>query len=192
MEELRKQVRRAHRRLGLQRFLGTLGWCWSVTLLVVLVLIAVDKWHSLGVEAWAWGVGALGLGLLAAVAWIAATRRKPLEAAIEIDRRFALKERISSTLAMPPDDRESEAGEALVADALRRVERIDVTSKFAVRPPRRILLPLLPGVLAVLAEIRQQFDTARHGSTDPLTGRRIPRKHRQHAREYFDRFREGE
>ena len=44
----------------------------------------------------------------------------------------------------------------------------------------------------VEAEIQQQFETARQGSTDPLTGRRIPRKHRQHAREYFDRFREGE
>ncbi len=153
MEELRKQVRRAHRRLGLQRFLGTLCWCWSVTLLAALVLIAVDKWYPLGVEVWAWGVGALGLGLLAAIAWIVATRRKPLDAAIEIDRRFALKERVSSTLAMPPDDRESEAGQALVADALRRVERIDVATKFAVRPPRQILLPLLPGVLAVLAAV---------------------------------------
>ncbi len=41
-------------------------------------------------------------------------------------------------------------------------------------------------------EVQQQFETARRGSTDPLTGRRIPRKHRQHALEYFNRFREGE
>jgi hypothetical protein len=40
--------------------------------------------------------------------------------------------------------------------------------------------------------IQQQFDSARRGSTDPLTGRRMPRKHRQHARQYFDRFREGD
>jgi len=40
--------------------------------------------------------------------------------------------------------------------------------------------------------IREQVDSVRRGSTDPLTGRRIPRKHRQHAREYFDHFREGE
>ena len=43
----------------------------------------------------------------------------------------------------------------------------------------------------VEAEIQQQFDTTRHGSTDPLTGRQIPRKHSEHAREYFDLFREG-
>jgi hypothetical protein len=41
-------------------------------------------------------------------------------------------------------------------------------------------------------EIHQQFNTTRRASTDPLTNRRIPRKHRQHALEYFNRFREGE
>ena len=44
----------------------------------------------------------------------------------------------------------------------------------------------------VAEAIQQDFDTARRGATDPLTSRRIPRKHREHAREYFDRFREGE
>jgi uncharacterized phage infection (PIP) family protein YhgE len=43
----------------------------------------------------------------------------------------------------------------------------------------------------VQQEIQRQFDSAREGSTDPLSGRRIPSKHRQHAQEYFDRFREG-
>ena len=38
---------------------------------------------------------------------------------------------------------------------------------------------------------QQQFDSARHGSTDPLSGRHLPRKHSEHAEEYFDRFREG-
>ena len=31
MEELKKQVRRAQRRMGLQRFVGVLGWCWFGT-----------------------------------------------------------------------------------------------------------------------------------------------------------------
>ncbi|MBN2477557.1 MAG: hypothetical protein JXB62_23320 [Pirellulales bacterium] len=44
----------------------------------------------------------------------------------------------------------------------------------------------------VQQQIQQNVDAVRQGSTDPLTTRRIPRKHRQHAREYFDRFREGE
>ena len=43
----------------------------------------------------------------------------------------------------------------------------------------------------VEAEVQQQFDTARRGSTDPLSGRHLPRKHGEQAREYFDRLREG-
>ncbi len=43
----------------------------------------------------------------------------------------------------------------------------------------------------VEAELQQQFDTARHGYTDPLSGRRLPRKHSEQAEEYFDRLREG-
>ncbi len=68
---------------------------------------------------------------------------------MEIDRRFALKERVSSALAMPPDDLQSEAGQAVSADALRRVKRIDVAEKFAVIPPRKLLLPLAPAFAAL-------------------------------------------
>ncbi len=40
--------------------------------------------------------------------------------------------------------------------------------------------------------IEQQVDATRRGDTDPLTSRRIPKRQREHSREYFDRFREGE
>ena len=153
MNELEKQVRRAHRRLGFQRFLGVLGWCWFATLLVALVLIAAGKFFPVGVPAWGWAASALGLGLAAAAVWMLATRRGPLGAAVEIDSRFGLKERVSSTLSMRPEQRQTEAGQALVKDAVRRVGRIHVASRFAVRPDRRILLPLLPAVLALLVAV---------------------------------------
>jgi len=175
MEELNKQVRRAHRRMGLQRFAGVLGWCWFVPLLVVLGLTVVDRFYPLSVSTWGWAAGtdttstpveaqkalaivaawswaglALGLGLLAAACWILASLRKPLGAAIEIDRRFGLKERVSSTLSMSAEQRQSDVGRALVNDAIHRVSRVDVAGKFSVSPGKRILLPLLPGLLAFL------------------------------------------
>jgi len=149
MEELRKQVSRARRRLGLQRFFGALGWCWFATLLVATILIAVDKFFPMQVPAWGWIGGALGVGLFLAVAWMIATRRPAINAAIEIDQRFGLKERVSSTLAMPADEQETEIGQALVADAVRRVSRVDVPTKFGVVPSKGMLLPLLPGVIAL-------------------------------------------
>ena len=41
-------------------------------------------------------------------------------------------------------------------------------------------------------QIKEQFDSVKHVSADPQTDRNIPRQHRQQAREYFDRLREGE
>jgi len=90
------------------------------------------------------------LGLVTTAGWILATRRGPIQAAIEIDGRFGLKERVSSTLAISPEDRRSAAGKALIEDAAGRVQRIDVAGRFPVRPGKPVLLPLLPGVLAVL------------------------------------------
>jgi len=153
MNTLQQQVRRARRRLIVQRLLDVLAWCWLATLSVAFVLIAVDKRWPLGLEAWGWAAGALAVGLVAAMVWTFLHRSTPLEAAIELDHRFALKERVSSALALSPADRETEAGEALLADAVARIERIDVGGRFAVKPPRRLLLPLVPGVLAVLVAL---------------------------------------
>jgi hypothetical protein len=44
----------------------------------------------------------------------------------------------------------------------------------------------------VESQIQEEFDSTRRGSTDPSTGRQIPKKLGQHAREYFDNLREGE
>lgn len=150
MEELNRQVNRARRWLGLQRFAGALGWCCFATLLVALVFVVVDKYRPLGIEAWVFVVVGLGAGgFLAAV--IARVRsRGAIDAAIEIDRRFGLKERVSSTLALTPSERESEIGQALIADTQQRVKNIDVGEHFHLSPGRQLLLPLIPLVAAVL------------------------------------------
>jgi hypothetical protein len=130
MEELQKQVRRARRRITLQRYVNVLGWCWFAALMAAAVLICVDKYYPLHVPLWAWGAGAGAVGIVAAFVWTLLFRSQPLEAAIEIDRRFGLKERVSSTLAMPREDLESEAGQAVATDAAHRVARLEISEKF--------------------------------------------------------------
>lgn len=146
MEELARQVRTAQRRLGVQRFVGVLGWCCLVGLSVALVLIAVDKFWPIGLEPWVWPAGGLSLGIVAAVFWSIARGRGPVDAAIEIDRRFGLKERVSSTLAMSSEQRNSKVGEAVVRDAVSHVERVDVPGRFPISPGKQLLLPLLPAI----------------------------------------------
>ena len=150
MDELVKQVRRAQWRLAADRFLAVLGWCWFAGLTAAGVVILACKYYPLGVPDVAWAAGGLGLGLVAAAAWAGATARRGLDAAIEIDRRYGLKERVSSALAMPEAERGSEAGQALLSDALRRVGRIDVAEKFRLRPRWPLLLPAVPAVVAAV------------------------------------------
>ena len=41
------------------------------------------------------------------------------------------------------------------------------------------------------SEIQKAAAAIEHGSTNPLSGQRLPKKQREHARQYFDSFREG-
>ena len=150
MEELKRQVNRARRWLGLQRFARALGWCCSATLLIALVFVVVDKFRPMGIDAWIYVVAGLGLGTLLAMAVAYAWGRGAIDAAIEIDRRFGLKERVSSTLSLTPEEQETEIGQALIADAERRVKNLDVSEHFHLQPGRQLLLPLIPLVAAVL------------------------------------------
>ncbi|MFZ5832208.1 MAG: hypothetical protein ACOY3P_19155, partial [Planctomycetota bacterium] len=150
MDELKRQVRRAHRRLETQRFLGILGWCWFAAMCVAAILIAFGKFRPLGVADWVWPVAGVVAGLVVATVWLTATRRAPLGAAIEVDRRFGLRERVSSTLALGDEQLQSPVGQALAADAVRRVARVDVSERFRLGLPRHIWLPLLPALLALV------------------------------------------
>lgn len=154
MEEIRKQVRRARRRMVLEQFLSIVTWALFVTLLVAVVGLAIPKLWVIGVDPqvwlWSWIGGSVGAGVLTAIIWTYMVRRSALEAAIEIDRRFGLKERVSSTLALGPQDLDSDVGRALMSDAVRRVERINIGEQFRISPTWRNILPLLPAAAVVV------------------------------------------
>lgn len=154
MDTLRKQVRRARRRIMLQQLVIALCWCWGAALLLAAVVIGVDRWWPLGIEPWMPLAAAAAAGSLAAVGWTWAARRSALDAAVEIDRRFALRERVSSTLAMQEDQLDSPAGRALLDDALRRVKSLNVAERFGISPrawqPALVVVPATLAVLLVL------------------------------------------
>lgn len=151
MEEIKRQVGRAQRRLIGQQFLSIVVWSLFATLLVAAIGLAVPKIWALNLKAdvwtYSWIGGGLALGLIAASIWTYVVRRSSIDAAIELDRRFGLKERVSSTLALNDAERTSEVGQALVADAIRKVERIDVSEQFRVQPNWRFALPVIPAAV---------------------------------------------
>jgi len=185
MDQIRRQVRKAQRQLGLQRFVGVSGWCCFGTSLAALGLIVVYTFFvPLG---WDKAVGdstnlgflvlsiALAVGVL--TAWLCAVirARGPIDAAIEIDRRYGLKERVSSALSLSDQERATGPGQALVDDAERRVRRIDIREHFRVSRGRHIVLQSIPAVIAVLIALFVQPVGAKQAqaTTDPAIKKQI-------------------
>ena len=119
--------------------------------MLALLGIAVPKIWPLNVDAhiwnWGWIAGSLAVGLAAGIAWVFRRRETQLDAAIELDLRFGLKERVSSALNLSPLERETDVGKALLRDAQHRVKRIDVREHFR---PDWNWHPILPIVTAVV------------------------------------------
>jgi hypothetical protein len=151
VKELDKPIGRVWRRMRFQRFLSALVWAWAAGLAVVAVVLAVEKFARLDVPGPDWApfavAGALGLVLATVVACLGGPTR--VDAAVAIDRSFHLNERLSTTLTLPPDLLDTSAGRALLADAIKHVADLDVSTAFSPRLPRLAWVPLVPAALAV-------------------------------------------
>lgn len=169
MDKILEQVARARRRLWMELFVNRLVWCWFACLLVAVVAIGAPKLVAMEnlPEAWTswWMGGALAGGILAALLWTLWRGRSELDAAIEIDRRFGLKERVASSLSLPASAHDSPAGQALLADALRAVQRVEVAQQFRIRLGRQAWLPLAPIVACALVLLVD--NKAAQSSVDP-------------------------
>ena len=151
MNDLQKQVRLAQRRLLIQELLSIVPWTLTGALFLAAIAIGLTKVMPLSVAnpAWTWGWigGAVLIGLVVA-GWLTYRRRaSAIQAAIEIDQRCGLKERVSSCLSLDADALSTEAGQALMHDALRRVANVDVAQQFKVTPSRWAWLPLVAAVV---------------------------------------------
>ncbi len=151
MRELDGPIGRVWRRLRFQRFLSALVWCWAGTLALAALVLAAEKLANrpLPGEAW-WPLAIAGaLGLVAAVMVALVRGPSRIDAAVAIDRAFHLNERLSTALTLPEALSQSDAGRALIADAVRHMSVLEVGSAFGPRLPRLAWLPLIPGALAV-------------------------------------------
>lgn len=154
MDQIRLQVARARRRLWLELFLHRLVRSWFVTLLTAVVAIAVPRiWAIENLPAqWPamWLGGAVVAGLLFTLGWMWFRSKTELDAAMEIDRRFDLRERVASSLSLTAKDVETPAGQALLHDASHAIARLQIDERFRIRLGRSAWLPLAPALVALL------------------------------------------
>ncbi len=142
MEQIQQQIAIANRRLWWQRFWQNLVFslCLSFSIAAIAIVVRKFVYMELPSEVWAvsWLGGCAVMGLIATVIWTSLTKISPVNLALEIDQRFALKERLSSAITLDEETRQSPAGQALLADAVRKAERIDVPTKFPINWRQRL------------------------------------------------------
>jgi hypothetical protein len=151
VRELEKPIGRVFRRLRVQRFLAAMVWSLGGFLALATIALGIDKLaQPLPGPDWLPFAIAGGLGFLTALLVAVLSGPSRVDAAVAIDREFGLNERLSTTLTLPDDMKESAAGRALVADTIKHVSDLDVADKFSLQMPRRAWIPLVPVLFAVL------------------------------------------
>jgi hypothetical protein len=154
MNEIQKQVSRARWRLVVQSFFHWLSQNWLVTFSIAMVGLLVPKLWPIEVDLklwWiCWTAGAALIGMLSALMITLARRPTLLQAATEVDIRLKLNERLSSSMQLTSDAQSTGIGQALLQDAQRSAERIDVRDAFAIQLAPYQLWSLLPIFLAGL------------------------------------------
>ena len=194
MDEISRQVHRARRHLFLNKLVHNLTWTLLFATFVAFVGVVIPKIWPLPVESNSWlllcTVVPLATAVILGTVWTYIRQGGDLDAALEIDLRCGLKERVSSAIALSGDERESEAGRALMEDAERRVRRVDVREHFRGKYGWRPWIPaLVAGVAFLVAAFVEdaQRDAAEAASGTPKQQAQQVKKSAERLRKEFER-----
>jgi septal ring factor EnvC (AmiA/AmiB activator) len=174
---LEKQLARTRRRLWIQTYLVRTLWCWCGALMLIALWFGVAAFwlqdlgprQRLGIAGFLFGSATL-LGLF--LTMFRAPSR--LTAALLLDERCDLRERVTTSLLLSPREQPTAAAQALLADVNSRVGDADIPAKF----PLRIgwpagLAPTLAALLAMAAfylqpRIGQATTGGTNGKSEPV------------------------
>lgn len=132
-----RSVRIALRRLVGQSLLNHLSLWLGVSVGLALVWFVVQPLLLESPPVWLRWIVLTGLTAVGAGMGVWQTVRKAptrQQAALEVDSRFDLRERVTTALALTPDLRETPAGEAVTADAEAKAKKLSVGERFPVKP----------------------------------------------------------
>lgn len=156
MNEINRQVSRAQKRLIVGKFFRVFCWSLFAGLFATAIGLTIPKIWALdflnsesAISNWqtGWIIGGVAAATLTAIGLTWMKRASSIDAALEVDKRFGLKERISSALSLDSQSASSQAGAALIEDANQRAQKIDVRDAFPFKPNWKALLPLFPALI---------------------------------------------
>jgi uncharacterized coiled-coil DUF342 family protein len=166
---LQLQIARVSRRLFWQTFLDTLAWCWTGALALAIVWFFAQPWVLNEPRVWLrWAVAGGLLGSASVLALVLAVLRAPsrLAAALSLDERFGLRERVTTSLTLAPEQVHTSAAQALLADVNQRIGQLDIGSRFPVGMSRSAAF--VPAAALLLACVAFFYDPSQGQAT--LTG----------------------
>ena len=178
MTELERPIKTVLHRWRLQRFFSVLIRVWGIGLLIVAAVVAVEKFRvSSGLfPVWLPFVILVVCGILVAAVTAIVSGPGWLDAALAIDRAFHLEERFSTAISLPDDLLATSAGRAFIDEISRKVDRLDIASKFGLTLPRRSWLIVFPATLALILAIlppREARKPAKHDKSEPAISRLV-------------------
>lgn len=145
---INRQISKARRLLWTQTILNIFAWCLIVAFSLCFIGLLVPKIWFLPYSfvSWIWLASSALAAAVVAVSIAMFYRPSAMHSAIEIDRRFGLRERISSAIQLNGDEKQSPVGEALLNDAATKAERIEVRDHFPIKTAPQtpwVALPIL-------------------------------------------------
>ena len=164
MNPIDAKVQAARRRLMLGQFGRSFAILLFLAMVVATTAIAVPAFRSMNMDHtfWnqAWIIGGAMVALIASIAYTFWKAPPVSWVAAEVDRRFGLRERLSSSIELGEQDRHSAFGIALQEDAAKRAEQLAIGDHFPLQPRKIGWLPLtiLP-LLAILIALVQPLSS---------------------------------
>jgi len=154
LSPVQRQVARVSRRLFLQTAVDALVWCWTGALILAGGWFLLQPFVVHEAAPWLrWTVAGGALGLATVLATVVAVLRAPsrVAAALALDEKFGLRERVTTSLTLDPRLEQTPAGQALLADTNQRIRDLDVRSRFPVALTWMAVAPVAAALLAGLA-----------------------------------------
>lgn len=181
MNRIESKVTSARRRIILGRFGRALCYTLFAGLIIATIAIALPALRVMEIDFQTWTNGWIGGSILAATlaagvyAMVTAPSKK--EVAAEVDRRFGLRERLSSSMTLPEAERDSDFGAALMSDAEKRADQLAVADRFALKPTKLGWLPvaIIPvlAIVLLLVEPISQSSASSTAKNDPVETKQI-------------------
>jgi uncharacterized coiled-coil DUF342 family protein len=192
-----QQINRVSRRLAAQLFVARLTWCWAAALAAAAMWFLLEPVLLAEPPDWLrWSVAGGLVGIATGVAGLLTSLAAPSRvfAALSLDEQFGLKERVTTSLMLTPEQASSPAGQALLADVKQRIDRLDIPERFPVRLSwSAAAVPAFALLLAAVAIFYQPPQTIARATPEdelkkaPLNRTEIDQKFHQLKKKQRDR-----